>query len=1113
MELAGSSLVVSEVQMGYSGAVAGLKPGDRVLAAGPEGHFSPVDWVDWDYLEVKEGSLGLVSLRVHRGDQILLLELPPSPWGVKVRPGFLPKVLEAVEKPQAEGAREVLLEAAGQSPPSRALWLHLHLAEISSAGSPQREEAFDAALAAAEQAAQGFSRANNSHGMLEGRGLEILAWMWWRRGALLWQTTNLEPAREAFGHSIELLESRPLAQAAVLLRRGISFFNGSRQAKAQADFERAVDRIRAETEFSTNLAEATQLIAQCHRARGDLRAAAQEFARAQGILERCKAGLPPKAQLIYQLGRTAAARGDLAAAGRHYEEAVGLYETAGVADREMGNAYRGMGSLAAVRGDLVTAERWIRRSLEIFQRQVPGSPHHVWALRGLGGLAMRRGQVATAEELLAEALQLAEGVDGGQGATTAEVLWNLAELAEYKGLPGETASHYQRSLAAFERRLPGSTTTAQLRVELGRATLELGQKEEAREVLSAGREEWHRLAPGGLWEGWASFQLGRLAHLEARPEQAEGLLRAAEEAFHRLAPDTVAHAEIRHELALALVSGGRREEALDAFEAAIQALERQLPRLGSPEVGARQRAKNRALYDDYLQLLLEMDRPQEAFSLLERSRAQALLAMLAERDLVFRSALSPELDLERRRARSDYGEALGRLAAFSDRSSPEEHVEAQRALRLARDRQQQIRSEIRQQAPRLAELSSPRSLTVTEATAALDPRTLALSFFVGQDRTWVFALGRNLPLRVVEVSIGERRLAGKVHQYRRLLQNPSADEEPADSIGPDSMGPVGEELRGWLLEPLEEEIAAAQRVLFVPDGVLHLLPFGALPAVGGEPGVSRYFIEDKALHVVASIGLFRELAASRQGPLLDPGEGVSLVAFGDPETSATVPVRGQEGDEVPDGFPSRLLGARQEVERLAAIFGGRSRAFTGPEASEDRVRQLDPDTPLVHFATHSLVDERFPLDSALVLAPGGHDGLLQAWEIFEDLELRAHLVTLSACESALGEVMTGEGLMGLARAFHYAGAQSVLASLWPISDRSTAELMALFYQGLAEGLSKDEALRRAQIRLLSSPISVPAAGKLARVFRWFGLDSWGQAELDASHPRYWAAFQIYGNWL
>jgi CHAT domain-containing protein len=139
-----------------------------------------------------------------------------------------------------------------------------------------------------------------------------------------------------------------------------------------------------------------------------------------------------------------------------------------------------------------------------------------------------------------------------------------------------------------------------------------------------------------------------------------------------------------------------------------------------------------------------------------------------------------------------------------------------------------------------------------------------------------------------------------------------------------------------------------------------------------------------------------------------------------------------------------------------------------------------------------LLDARFPLNSALALTlpsqrrEGEENGLLQAWEIFEQVRLDADLVTLSACETALGAELAGEGLIGLTRAFHYAGARSVLASLWRVSDDSTAGLMTSVYGHLKAGVTKDEALRRGQLGAIKQPTT--------------------------SAPFHWAAFTLSGDW-
>jgi CHAT domain-containing protein len=181
-----------------------------------------------------------------------------------------------------------------------------------------------------------------------------------------------------------------------------------------------------------------------------------------------------------------------------------------------------------------------------------------------------------------------------------------------------------------------------------------------------------------------------------------------------------------------------------------------------------------------------------------------------------------------------------------------------------------------------------------------------------------------------------------------------------------------------------------------------------------------------------------------------------------------------------------------EVEGLRALYPARSEVHLGKAASEERARGAGREASLLHFACHALADEGSPLDSSLVLAlppswtPGQPNGLLQAWEILEQVRLDADLVALSACGTGLGGVASGEGMIGLTRAFHHAGARTVLASLWSVNDESTSALMRRFYGRLRAGDSKDRALRAAQTALIAEP--------------------------RYSHPALWAAFQLSGDW-
>jgi CHAT domain-containing protein len=319
-----------------------------------------------------------------------------------------------------------------------------------------------------------------------------------------------------------------------------------------------------------------------------------------------------------------------------------------------------------------------------------------------------------------------------------------------------------------------------------------------------------------------------------------------------------------------------------------------------------------------------------------------------------------------------------------------------------------------------------------------------------------------------------------VESLRLLLRRPGSDRA--------ALRTRARHLYRLLVRPAETRIAGAQRILVSPDGPLRTLPFAAL--MRGN----HYLVEWKPVHSVLSAAVYAELKRSRPAHRDLRDERVD--AFGNPFYPPLAP--GGSPDPVTREVLQRgwtltpLPSSRKEVEAIASLYP-QSHTYLGRDATEERAKSLGRDSRLIHFACHGLIDERFPLNSALALtlpehpAEGQDNGLLQAWEIFESVHLDADLVTLSACDTALGKEMGGEGLVGLTRAFQYAGARSVLASLWGVADYSTARFMERFYRYLREGRSKDEALRAAQIDQI-------------------------RKQGGSSHPFFWAAFELDGDW-
>jgi CHAT domain-containing protein len=277
----------------------------------------------------------------------------------------------------------------------------------------------------------------------------------------------------------------------------------------------------------------------------------------------------------------------------------------------------------------------------------------------------------------------------------------------------------------------------------------------------------------------------------------------------------------------------------------------------------------------------------------------------------------------------------------------------------------------------------------------------------------------------------------------------------------------------------------------------------------------QHLVEWKPLSTVLSGTVFAELKKQRHDALAGAEPfSPQWVAFGDPWFPPRLTQSRPEeiGELRLRSFSTRaqlrwkrLPQSRREVEEIAALFpADQHRTYVDRDASEERAKAVGKNARILHFATHGYVDNGSPFDSGLVLsipeelAEGRDNGLLQVWEIFESVRLDADLVVLSACETGIGEIRGGEGIIGLTRAFQYAGARSVLASLWRVEDEATAELMQRFYRHLRAGKAKDEALRAAQLELIRRPLRVPN-----------GRGGW--TERNAAAPYFWAALQLVGD--
>ncbi|HYU34120.1 MAG TPA: CHAT domain-containing protein [Thermoanaerobaculia bacterium] len=1094
-DLPEAGVVVEKVTPASTGATAGLEPGDVIrswsCAASPPAFPQPASGAvrspyDLLPLEIEESPRRAVALRGKRGEEERVWTLTASAWGVEARPG-LPSDLAALYR---DGKASV--------------------------------EAGD--LAAAERSWRSAAQSARTAG--DGR---LAGWLLERLARTLAKAGKWPEADAAYQEALADLERESEHPAAAELLRvwGDSF-------QVRGAWDAALERYRKALELDRmtapkSLAAARSLGSQGIIAakRGDHDAAEDLLKQALAIREELAPGTTAVAEGLLYLGMLARRSGDLAASEEYLVRGEQILRRLAPDSLDHGRFLQSLGNLAWDRGDLESAESLFRQAIATYEKTLPEGLHVVGCLTNLANVAVQRGDLATADNLLLHVLALQERTARDE-LDRSSILTSLGNIAVNRGDLESAGAYFRRALAILEKLAPGGAEIADSLSSLGRMASLQGDFATARTSLRRALELQEKLAPGSIR---IANILEHLADVEADHggglATAEGLLRQALATVEKAAPESLTSSVVLRDLGEIVARRGRLQEALalerravklqrklfpegnNGEEArtlyslgrverrmgrsqegisdlchAVDILDRQWARLGgTPEAKTSFVAVFADTYQACLEGLIKLGRPVEAFHVLEKGRARSFLELLAERDLRL-SDLPPELAAERRRVNAEYDRVQSEFAPLSAGRDDAAIGRLTGELRDLRSRQEEILARIRQESPRAAALHDPAPLDLAGARAALDPGTVLLEYAVGAERSWLFVVQsanvKGSGLSVFPIALGATSLRDQVESFRLVLKNPGSE--------PVELQALARRLYDLLVRPAEAQIAGAQRILFSPHGPLDTLPFAALVRGG------HYLVEWKPIHSVLSATVYAELAKSRP-PRRAHGEE-RLVAFGDPVYRPLTPDAAADPEvreAVRRGLTLRPLpSSGDEVKSIATLYP-QAEIYLGRDATEERAKSIGREARLVHFACHGVLDEQFPLNSALVftqpekLAEGKDNGLLQAWEIFQSVRLDADLVTLSACDTGLGRETAGEGLVGLTRAFQYAGARSVLASLWGVADRSTAGFMKSFYGYLHSGMSKDEALRAAQIDHI-------------------------REKAGPSHPFHWAAFQLTGDW-
>lgn len=823
------------------------------------------------------------------------------------------------------------------------------------------------------------------------------------------------------------------------------------------------------------------------------------------------------------------ARGEIRPALDCYREALDLFHRLGEV-RDEGTVLNNLGYAFYSLGEPRPAEENYRRALEI-RRETGDRPGEAQALNNLAVLFRGLGEINTAltfygeaREILAslddrrqeaaalnnlgvaynslgeaerariyfkQALELRRKVEDRRGEIV--TLNNLGWLERSQGGPEAAVPYHRQALelarATADRRSEGLCLSylAEARTATGRPAEALAELDQALALI--------RQVGDRLFESIALRRKGEALTALGDPGGAVPLFDQAL-ALARAVGNRASEAEILTARARALRDTGRLAEAREDAEAAVTVVESVRSRLGSPDLRSSYLGSRQEAFEVLIDVLMRLDaaHPDRGFDRAaleasERARARTLLDFLRASGSEARSAASPDLlarrrDLERRLAlKADRRQSLlgsGKDAAGARALEVEiEQVAAELDL---------VDAEIRRQDPRYSGLVQGEAASVAGIQALLDPETLLLEYSLGRERSYLWAVGP-ASLRAF-VLPGREEIERAARALHEALSTPPSPGEDRSRLGAD--------LSRMLLGPVAGELGD-RRLAIVADGALLYLPFSVLPEPAAPTPLNTEPAPLVRRHETVELPSASALAAARrQLAGRAPAPRLAIV-FADPVFSPsdsrvlTKPpaVRGEPGGS--SAVPGRLRFSRLEAEEIEALAPpGALTAELDFAASRDlalsgRLR----DYRYVHFATHGVFDTARPELSGLLLsridAEGRQrEGFLGLRDLY-NLELGAEVVVLSGCQTAMGKEVRGEGLLGLTRGFLYAGAPRVVASLWQVDDRATAELMSRFYRGLwTESLPPAAALRQARLSLAAE-----------RRFR---------------DPFYWGAFVLQGDW-
>jgi CHAT domain-containing protein/tetratricopeptide (TPR) repeat protein len=868
---------------------------------------------------------------------------------------------------------------------------------------------------------------------------------------------------------------------------GFSSLAGERLRRA-APHVAPAEALRGEAQALENRGEV-------HYSLGELNAAVERFGEALRLWERA-ADRRGQALAHLNLGYAYADSGDLPEAFEHFTRALSLWRAAG--DRRgAARSQTALGAIHSFLGKWQTALDAYREALQIL-RALGDAQSEAVALNSVGQVYESLSEPLTALDHYKRALQLNR--ESGNRGFEAVTQYYVGRAHRKLG-DNERALDFYRQSLALSRRLGKRRVAAYAFTDIGAIYHSLNQRQFAldqyNEVLKFYREEGDRRGEANTLKTIGAILYASGDRARALEHFGRGL------ALSREAGDRTGEAAALYDIARAERDRGDLRAAVGHVAESLKIIETLRSQVASQQLRASYFASIQQHYALYISLLMQMHgldpsggHDVAAFEASEGARSRSLVEMLLAAGDEAPPAASPQLFERRRTLQLKLGSKaayLMRLRSGAPNEPRADQIESE--VRELTNEYNEVEALIRVNSPRYAGLTQPPPPRLADVQAELrGDDVILLEYMLGEEKSYLWAVTADsfecheLParLKIEEAARGV---------YHLLSARGAGDADArywreAAALSRFLLGPVASRLGG-------------RRLLVAADGALQYIPFEALPLPGADGAAEGAGDEPLVLrHEVVYLPSASTLSALRRARAEQPAPRRSVFVMADPVFDVDDPrlkVRPRRAAAPPDA-PAyaagprvrRLASTQAEAEEIVGLAGGDGALVTGFAASRAAAQSDELGLyRIVHFATHSVVNSRHPEMSGIVLSMVDErgeeqNGFLQLHDIY-GLRLSADLVVLSACDTGLGKDVRGEGLVGLTRGFMYAGAPRVVASLWKVDDRASAELMSHFYRAMLEGgLPPAAALRSSKEAMW-------------REGRW-------------RSPHFWAAFVLQGEY-